>query len=257
MPAAQANPNSEEIWLAAVKLESENNEYERARRLLAKARSSAPTARVSNAAVRRGWGRGCPEGPQCSWLLRSDSTVKLVSVCRRGAAWASAGRSSCVAERVGAAGPLTRARPQVFMKSVKLEWVLGSIEAAQELCEEALRHYEDFPKLWMMKGQIEEQAELTDRAREAYSQGVSAAASAPSHPAALPLGPPRCLRPPGPGVPGSHRCVHRTARWARAEPPLDRAGGGLRGPRQPGSRGPLRRQPTPALSCLSVLFGHS
>lgn len=45
----QANPNSEEIWLAAVKLESENNEYERARRLLAKARSSAPTARVSGA----------------------------------------------------------------------------------------------------------------------------------------------------------------------------------------------------------------
>jgi hypothetical protein len=46
--ALQANPNSEEIWLAAVKLESENNEYERARRLLAKARSSAPTARVSD-----------------------------------------------------------------------------------------------------------------------------------------------------------------------------------------------------------------
>lgn len=43
----QANPNSEEIWLAAVKLESENNEYERARKLLSKARSSAPTARVS------------------------------------------------------------------------------------------------------------------------------------------------------------------------------------------------------------------
>lgn len=63
----QANPNSEEIWLAAVKLESENNEYERARRLLAKARSSAPTARVSrNAQAARGhrghssvwWGAG-------------------------------------------------------------------------------------------------------------------------------------------------------------------------------------------------------
>lgn len=49
--AFQANPNSEEIWLAAVKLESENNEYERARRLLAKARASAPTARVSNKKV--------------------------------------------------------------------------------------------------------------------------------------------------------------------------------------------------------------
>lgn len=38
--AFQANPNSEEIWLAAVKLESENKEYERARRLLAKARGT-------------------------------------------------------------------------------------------------------------------------------------------------------------------------------------------------------------------------
>lgn len=58
------------------------------------------------------------------------------------------------------------------MKSVKLEWVLGNIEAAQELCTEALKHYEDFPKLWMMRGQIEEQCEAMDKAREAYSQGV-------------------------------------------------------------------------------------
>lgn len=58
------------------------------------------------------------------------------------------------------------------MKSVKLEWVLGNIAAAQELCEEALKHYEDFPKLWMMKGQIEEQDELIEKAREAYNQGV-------------------------------------------------------------------------------------
>lgn len=36
--AFQANGNSEEIWLAAVKLESENNEFERARKLLQKVR---------------------------------------------------------------------------------------------------------------------------------------------------------------------------------------------------------------------------
>lgn len=59
------------------------------------------------------------------------------------------------------------------MKSVKLEWVLGNIEAGQELCTEALKHYEDFPKLWMMRGQIEEQCENMDKAREAYNQGVS------------------------------------------------------------------------------------
>ena len=61
---------------------------------------------------------------------------------------------------------------QVFMKSVKLEWVLGNIEAAHELCSEALKHYEDFPKLWMMRGQIEEQSENNDKARDAYNQGV-------------------------------------------------------------------------------------
>ncbi|VDL89024.1 unnamed protein product [Schistocephalus solidus] len=53
--AFEANPNSEEIWLAAVKLESENSEYARARRLLAKARASAPTARVWMKSARLEW----------------------------------------------------------------------------------------------------------------------------------------------------------------------------------------------------------
>jgi len=44
--AFAANPDSEEVWLAAVKLESENKEYERARILLSKARDRAGTARV-------------------------------------------------------------------------------------------------------------------------------------------------------------------------------------------------------------------
>ena len=50
-----ANPNSEEIWLAAVKLESENKEYERARKLLAKACHSAPTARVFMKSAKLEW----------------------------------------------------------------------------------------------------------------------------------------------------------------------------------------------------------
>ena len=36
-----ANPNSEEIWIAAITLESKNNEHERARKLLQKARETA------------------------------------------------------------------------------------------------------------------------------------------------------------------------------------------------------------------------
>ena len=38
-----ANPNSEEIWIAAITLESKNNEHERARKLLQKARETAGT----------------------------------------------------------------------------------------------------------------------------------------------------------------------------------------------------------------------
>ena len=53
--AFQANPNSEDIWLAAVKLESENGEYERARRLLEKARGSAGTARVMMKSAKLEW----------------------------------------------------------------------------------------------------------------------------------------------------------------------------------------------------------
>lgn len=63
MPAARSilslafsnNPNSEEIWLAAVKLESENGEYERARLLLEKAWASAGTGRVMMKSVKLEW----------------------------------------------------------------------------------------------------------------------------------------------------------------------------------------------------------
>uniref|UniRef100_A0A8C8F5U6 Pre-mRNA-processing factor 6 n=1 Tax=Oncorhynchus tshawytscha TaxID=74940 RepID=A0A8C8F5U6_ONCTS len=126
--ALQMFPSKKSVWLRAAYFEKNHGTRCRARRLLAKARSSAPTARVS-----------------VGWCVR-------VSVSRQ---------LPCVFV------PL-----QVFMKSVKLEWVLGNIEAAHELCTEALKHYEDFPKLWMMRGQIEEQSEHNEKAREAYNQGL-------------------------------------------------------------------------------------
>ena len=46
MEAFAANHDNENIWLAAVKLEWENNEFERARMLLSKARTRADTERV-------------------------------------------------------------------------------------------------------------------------------------------------------------------------------------------------------------------
>lgn len=103
--AFQANANSEEIWLAAVKLESENAEYERARRLLAKARASAPT-------------------------------------------------------------------PRVMMKSAKLEWALDNLPDALNLLEEAVKVFPEYAKLWMMKGQIEEQQNQFEHASLTYNTGL-------------------------------------------------------------------------------------
>lgn len=91
--------------MAAVKLESENAEYERARKLLAKARGSAPT-------------------------------------------------------------------PRVMMKSAKLEWALDNLDTSLLLLDEAVRVFPDFAKLWMIKGQIEEQQNKLEQAVETYNQGI-------------------------------------------------------------------------------------
>lgn len=45
--AFEANPDSEKIWLAAVKLEAENGELDVARMLLTRAREKSNTERVS------------------------------------------------------------------------------------------------------------------------------------------------------------------------------------------------------------------
>jgi tetratricopeptide (TPR) repeat protein len=103
--AFAANKDSEEMWLAAVKLESENNEHELARNVLIRAREMANT-------------------------------------------------------------------PRVWVKSVRLEWVLGNLEAALSLVTEGIRLHATEAKLWMMHGQILDQQGHTDQAREIYGEGV-------------------------------------------------------------------------------------
>eukprot|EP00051_Salpingoeca_urceolata_P010212 m.124571 g.124571 ORF g.124571 m.124571 type:complete len:934 (-) comp16623_c1_seq1:42-2843(-) len=103
--AFTVNPNNEDIWLAAVKLESENNQHQRARILLQNAREKASTARV--------------------WI-----------------------------------------------KSVRLEWVLGNTDRAKELVTEACTVHPESPKLWMMRGQLEEQLGDNKLASSFYNQGI-------------------------------------------------------------------------------------
>lgn len=91
--------------MAAVKLESENLEYERARKLLAKARSSAPT-------------------------------------------------------------------PRVLMKSAKLEWQLGDLNEALGQLQSAIEQFPDYPKFYMMQGQIYSLQNSVNQARDSYNTGT-------------------------------------------------------------------------------------
>lgn len=59
-----------------------------------------------------------------------------------------------------------------MIKSAKLEWALNNTDVALKLLEEAIKVFGDYPKLHMMKGQIEEQISKNDEAHNTYTQGV-------------------------------------------------------------------------------------
>ena len=59
------------------------------------------------------------------------------------------------------------------MKSVKLEWSLGELDTARELLDEGVKQYPDYPRLWMIYGQIETSAGNFDKARSLYNKSVS------------------------------------------------------------------------------------
>ncbi|CAG7718069.1 unnamed protein product [Allacma fusca] len=72
---------------------------------------------------------------------------------------------------------LARARasaptPRVMVKSVKLEWALNELHQALLLIEEGLKSFPECAKLWMMKGQINDQLGKSDLARDIYAEGV-------------------------------------------------------------------------------------
>ncbi|XP_031624635.1 pre-mRNA-processing factor 6 [Contarinia nasturtii] len=62
--------------------------------------------------------------------------------------------------------------PRVMMKSSKLEWALDDLPKALKLLDEAVDVFPDYAKLWMMKGQIEEQQNQLEAAANTYSTGV-------------------------------------------------------------------------------------
>ncbi|XP_044067679.1 pre-mRNA-processing factor 6 [Siniperca chuatsi] len=171
--ALQVFPSKKSVWLRAAYFEKNNGTRESLEALLQRAVAHCPKAEVL-------WLMGA----KSKWLAEDVPAARSILALAFQAnpnseeIWLAAVKLESEnneyerARRLLAKARSSAPTARVFMKSVKLEWVLGNIEAAQELCTEALKHYEDFPKLWMMRGQIEEQCENMDKAREAYNQGL-------------------------------------------------------------------------------------
>lgn len=121
--AFAANPDSEAIWLAAVKLENENNQQERARSLLNRARITCPTEHV--------------------WIKSAQLEKQL---------------NNRDAEK-----SLLEDALKLYPQSAKLWIMRGSlafdtegVNSARELYETGLRHCPTSVKLWLSAARCEE-----------------------------------------------------------------------------------------------------
>eukprot|EP00493_Phyllostaurus_siculus_P025313 UN25657 len=63
-------------------------------------------------------------------------------------------------------------KSKVWLKSAVLERSLGNRKRENELLEEGLELYKDFPKLWMMKAQWSFAVENSDEARKICQEAV-------------------------------------------------------------------------------------
>lgn len=166
-------PTKKNIWLRAAYFEKNYGTRESLETLLQKAVSYCPNAEVL-------WLMGA----KSKWLAGDVSAARTILALAFQAnpnseeIWLAAMKlESENGEYERARRLLEKARAsagtaRVMMKSAKLEWVLNNIDKAVVLLDEALQKHSEFPKLWMMRGQIEEQRGEATAAREFYNKGL-------------------------------------------------------------------------------------
>ncbi|VDP74093.1 unnamed protein product, partial [Schistosoma curassoni] len=149
--AFEANPNSEEIWLAAVKLESENKEYARARRLLDKACASASTARVWMKAARLEWCLG-ELNKALEMLEKATSTYNQAPKL-----WLM----------------LSQVYEQLSEEGLKPNEVESLKERARNTYREGLNHNPHYTALWLQLARFEERQGNLTKARSILEKARS------------------------------------------------------------------------------------
>ncbi|KAG0250987.1 hypothetical protein DFQ27_009106 [Actinomortierella ambigua] len=205
-----ANPNSEQIWLAAVKLEAENGEHGRAELLLQKAREQADTMKVwmKSAVFKRQLGKidealqvldeGLIKYPQSDkmWMIRGqilvdrgdnqkarENFIKGLKSCPKSTSlWILASRleekagllikSRALLERARLLNPKT---PELWLESVRIELRGGNQSMAKALMSKALQDCPTSGLLWSEAVWLEPRAQRKGKIVDALKKSENSA----------------------------------------------------------------------------------
>ncbi|XP_070209587.1 pre-mRNA-processing factor 6-like [Littorina saxatilis] len=166
-------PSKKSIWLRAAHFEKNHGTRESLEALLQRAVAHCPKAEVLwLMGAKSKWLAGDVPAARSILALAFQANPNSEEIWLAAVKLESENNEFERARRLLSKARSSAPTARVFMKSVKLEWCLGEVDNALRLLDEAVKHYPDFPKLWMMCGQIHEQHGDNEEARNAYNKGL-------------------------------------------------------------------------------------
>ncbi|KAK3931821.1 Pre-mRNA-processing factor 6 [Frankliniella fusca] len=171
--ALSAFPSKKSIWLRAAYFEKSHGTRESLEALLQRAVAHCPNSEVLwLMGAKSRWLAGDVPGARGILSLAFQANPNSEEIWLAAVKLESENNEFERARRLLAKARASAPTPRVMMKSAKLEWCLDNVDEALKLLSEAIKVFPDFPKLWLMKGQIEVQKNLKDAARETYNSGL-------------------------------------------------------------------------------------
>ncbi|CAB0041928.1 unnamed protein product [Trichogramma brassicae] len=156
--ALSAFPSKKSIWLRAAYFEKNHGTRESLETLLQRAVAHCPKSEVLwLMGAKSKWMAGDVPAARGILSLAFQANPNSENIWLAAVKLESENSEYERARRLLAKARASAPTPRVMMKSAKLEWALNNNEDALKLLEEAIESFEDFPKLWLMKGQIEQQ----------------------------------------------------------------------------------------------------
>ncbi|KAI1238545.1 hypothetical protein IHE44_0013279 [Lamprotornis superbus] len=139
--ALQVFPSKKSVWLRAAYFEKNHGTRDSLEALLQRAVAYCPKAEVLwLMGAKSKWLVGDVPAARRILALAFQANPNSEEICLAAVKLESENSEYERARRLLVKARSSAPTARVFMKSVKLEWVLGDIAAAQELCEEALKH---------------------------------------------------------------------------------------------------------------------